>query len=230
MSSSPRALTPVGQRLAVFGPAVIALVLGACVLASLTRARAGREQVAHTHRVISTLDQLMLRFVDAETGVRGYFIAGDSTYLAPYEHAEGDVRNGLVRLRALTIDNPLAQRRLDTLESLTTVRFALLDSGVVARLTRRPDFVLGPPVSPRGKVIMNDIRRVIASMENNEQRLLEERSATEAARNQLVIVLVALSSIFAALLALVTNGRLGRFATAQAGMAHELTGKNVRLH
>jgi signal transduction histidine kinase len=227
--STPRALTPVGQRLAVFGPAAIALVLGAGVLASLTRARAGRDQVAHTHEVIATLDRVMLRFVDAETGVRGYFITGDSTYLVPYAHAEADVRNGLGRLRALTIDNPLAQRRLDTLESLTPIRFAMLDSGVAARQIKRSGLVSAPPVTPRGKAAMAEIRRIITAFGNNEQQLLEERSAMEASRTQLVIVLVVLSSVIAALLALVTNGRLSRFASAQAGMAQELTGKNATL-
>jgi signal transduction histidine kinase len=227
--SNPRALTPVGQRLAVFGPAAIALVLGAGVLASLTRARAGRDQVAHTHEVIAMLDRVMLRFVDAETGVRGFVITGDSTYLVPYAHAEADVHNGLRRLRELTTDNPLAQRRLDTLESLTPIRFAMLDSGVATRRTKPSDFASGPPVTPRGKAAMDETRRIITGMGNNEQQLLEERSAMEADRTQLVIVLVVLSSGIAALLASLTNGRLSRFAAAQAGMAQELTGKNATL-
>jgi len=213
----------------VFGPAAIALVLGAGVLATLTRARAGRDQVTHTHEVIATLDRVMLRFVDAETGVRGYFITGDSAYLGPYAHAEADVRNGLGRLRALTTDNPLAQRRLDTLESLTPLRFAMLDSGIATRSLKPSGFVSAPSATPSGKVAMGEIRRIITAMEKNEQQLLEERSATEAGRTQLVIVLVVLGSVIAALLALLTNGRLGRFAAAQAGMAQELTRKNATL-
>src|SRR5215217_7378937 len=101
-------------RVAVFGPAVIALALGAGVLIGLARARASRERVARTHDVIEALDHTLARLVDAETGVRGYMIRGDTSFLEPYVGAATEVRTGLVRLRILTADRAVQQRRLDT--------------------------------------------------------------------------------------------------------------------
>ena len=40
--------------------------------------------VAHTHAVISALDRVLTRAVDAETGERGFLITGRDDYLEPY--------------------------------------------------------------------------------------------------------------------------------------------------
>jgi signal transduction histidine kinase len=233
MKDTANALTPMTQRLAVFGPAVIALLLGGGIFVGVAAAREGRASLAHSHEVIAALDWITLRFVDAETGVRGYYITGDSTYLDRYTHVAADVRTGLATLRALTADNPRQQRRLDTLESLSSTRLAILDSGVIARRTAPRAVSLtsrvGPPVSNRGKITMDSIRRGFARMQAEEERLLRERSATEAARTRLVIGLVVVGSFVAAIMALLTNGLVGRFATAQMRMANEVGQKNAAL-
>src|SRR5436190_12809833 len=139
-------------RIAVFAPAGIALTLGTAVLVGLARARASRESVAHTHAVIETLDHTLARLVDAETGVRGYMIRGDTTFLEPYVGASADVHAGIADLRTLTADRPVQQRLLDTLEAVSAEKMALLDSGVMARRTQGLRALRqassGPPTSP----------------------------------------------------------------------------------
>src|SRR4051812_29393350 len=99
------------RRLTAFGPAAISLVLGGAVLFGLGRTRIVRDEVAHTHEVITTLDHVMLRMVDAETGVRGYRLTRDSSYLEPFAGASRDITNDEARLRELVSDNPGQQSR-----------------------------------------------------------------------------------------------------------------------
>jgi signal transduction histidine kinase/CHASE3 domain sensor protein len=224
-------------RIAVFGPAVVTLLLGGGILAGLERARESRAAVAHTHAVIETLDYLVARLVDAETGVRGFMIRGDSTFLEPYEGAAADVQAGLVRLRALTADRADEERRLDTLAALSAEKFAVLDSGVTARRTQglralEQASIIDAnrsPTSNRGKVVMDEARRLVARIKSDERRLLSDRNASESARERFVVVLVALGSIAAASLALVINARVSGFATLQAQLARDLDQKNGTL-
>ena len=56
--------------------------------------------------VISNSRQLMRYMVDMETGVRGYHLTGDKTFLEPYEAAKARISEQLALLIKLTADNP----------------------------------------------------------------------------------------------------------------------------
>ena len=221
-------LSPNAQRLLAFGPTAIALILGAAVLVGLGRANAGRQQVARTHQAIAALEHVILRMVEAETAARGY-LRGDSTSFQPYLTADSDLRAELTRLRAMTSNNPRQQRRLDTLQTIISTRLESLDSAIIPRRTVTPAQTLGAPVTRRDKAMTDSARALIATMEGEEQRLLLEQLATEVSRSRLVVVLVAVGSVFAAFLALLTNGLLQRTAATQAALAVELADKNARL-
>ena len=226
-SVSPvRELSPLEMRIAAFGPAIIALVLGASVLGAVIAAHDTRERVAHSHQVIQALDHTMLRLVDAETGVRGYVITFDSSYLTPFAQARTDVQAGVSRLRTLSVDSPDQQRRLDTLQRLATIKLRMLDSGIHVRQTKGLAVMLAPPVSPRGKATMDSIRATVADMRADEATMLQARTVAEDARTRFVIMLVIAGSLAAACLALLVNGLLSRFATTRASMARELEQAN----
>jgi signal transduction histidine kinase len=224
----PRQLTLVQQRLAVFGPAVIALALAIAVFWGFARAHQSGERVEHSHEVLGELDHTLLRLVDAETGARGFRLTFDTTYLSPYLNAGGDVRSGVVRLRELTADRAVQQRRLDTLGSLAIARLALLDSAVrTPRLAAPAAAARQAPISIRGRLMMDSIRKLIGEMRDEETRLLSQRTAAEDSRTQLVIGLAVIGSLVAAGLALWTNWLLNGVATKEASLARELEIKNA---
>src|ERR1700681_4692889 len=106
----------VGKKLAAsFGLA--ALVLIAIAVVSYRNASHLIDNdawVAHTHQVRTELADLLSQLKDAETGQRGYLIAGADIYLAPYQSALGAIKGTLDDVRKLTADNPNQQRRLAT--------------------------------------------------------------------------------------------------------------------
>src|SRR5262249_11459545 len=98
---------------ASFGVTLAVLVLGALLgVVNLRRLSADQQLVIHTHEVIGQLDTVMMALVDAETGQRGYLLAGDERYLEPYDAALKRVQATLLHLRALVIDNPPQLARL----------------------------------------------------------------------------------------------------------------------
>src|SRR5689334_15493749 len=87
----PYRLNPLGRRITVLGPAIIALVFGGVVLAAVMSARSSVRARGHQRAIIEALDRTLLRITDAETGVRGFVITADTTYLDPYLRARHDV-------------------------------------------------------------------------------------------------------------------------------------------
>src|SRR5205085_460305 len=99
-----------------FGIAVAIIVaVGAAALRSTEATVSSARWVAQTLQVRAELEAGFADLIEAETGVRGYVITGDTTYLAPYHSARTTLHSRLAGLRDLTADNPAQQRRLDAL-------------------------------------------------------------------------------------------------------------------
>src|SRR5439155_1434528 len=79
--------------------------------------------VAHTHEVVAQLEAVLSTLKDAETGQRGYLLTGDERYLDPYEKGVANVRDRLMKVKALTADNLVQSRHVEALEKLTDDKF-----------------------------------------------------------------------------------------------------------
>src|ERR1700722_19370018 len=93
-------------------------------LVALGRAHAW---VTHTDEVRVVLADLQSTLVDAESGIRGYAVGGEPTFLEAYDRARSTWEAQYERLTALTRDNPAQQERLGHLGGLLRERFALLE-------------------------------------------------------------------------------------------------------
>ena len=173
--------------------------------------------VEHTYRVIDVNDQLLLRIVDAETGMRGFIITGDTAYLQPYTGAADDVRARLVLLRELTADNPAQQARLDSMTALVGRRFAQLEERVAMRRSLGFDSALVALMRTRsGKAVMDSLRAVAARIEDEERTLLDARSRDLQRGENTLLWIVGAGTLLAAALAAWVNTLLSRYAASQA--------------
>ena len=73
---------------------------------------------SHTYDVLNENTVLIGSMIDRETGLRGYLLAGDRKFLAPYEGGAQAFAAAAQRLRGLTADNPAQLARLDRIEAL----------------------------------------------------------------------------------------------------------------
>jgi methyl-accepting chemotaxis protein len=135
--------------------------------------------VAHTHQVLEKLEELLSVMKDAETGQRGFIITGEKRYLEPYLTALGQIDGGLKTVRELTKDNSNQQKRLDRLESLIAGK--LEEMKAILDLRQEPikgfEAAKQRVLTDQGKKLMDDIRKVAAEMEEEENDLLKKRSA-----------------------------------------------------
>ncbi len=109
--------------LAISVPTLLLVLVEFLNWRSVHEFRSSLEWVTHTRLVLMDLESFLSCMNDAETGQRGYLLAHQDSYLAPYTAALARYPDKLRDLRRLTSDNPVQQRNLDLLEPLVKSRF-----------------------------------------------------------------------------------------------------------
>jgi PAS domain S-box-containing protein len=133
--------------------------------------------VAHTRQVLLELEQTESLLLDAETGQRGYLLTGESKYLQPYSGAVTQIDGHIHTLAHLTSDNPVEQANVAQLSALAHQKLNELNETVTLARTGNVAQARAVVLSDRGLLIMDNIRRVIAAMRAEENRLDAVRSA-----------------------------------------------------
>ena len=129
--------------------------------------------VDHTHEVIGKLNELTTLQSDMESGARGFVIAGDETFLAPYQVARPQLDAQIDDLIQQTIDNPIQTDRLRRIRSIQQgwEEYAqrLID------LKRRNGDAASLVKSAVGKQLSDRVRSEVMAARGAEQVLLKER-------------------------------------------------------
>jgi PAS domain S-box-containing protein len=170
----------------------VGLILTLGVVAYTCRAALGydrlNDQVQRTHEIKEELSAVLRLVVDAETGQRGYLITDDPVYLEPYQEATSQIEGQLARLESLTKNSATQKQRIFELRRLVQEELDVLQQTIQLDKEGK-DLEAGQIVlSGVGRQRMDELRRVIADMEKEEDRLLAVRS-TLARRGQWATVL-----------------------------------------
>jgi methyl-accepting chemotaxis protein len=182
----------VGMKIAAgFALALAILVaIGAVSYQSTAKLTETAKWVAHTYQVLEKLEGVLSGMMDAETGQRGYILTGEERYLEPYRDAQASVDQKIKSLRELTKDNVDQQRRLDILEPLIDGKegkFADLQESIDLRKDKIKGFdaALQMVRTDKGKTVMDEIRKTLEAMADEENSLLIKRSeeAQASAKN-----------------------------------------------
>ena len=168
----------VGRRLiAGFGLAGLTLVVIAFVsYQNITTLIENDDWVEHSNRVRIELAILLSDVKDAETGQRGYLLTGVDSYLQPYEAAVQEIGGTFADVVKLTADNPRQQRRLASLSPLIDSKLAELKQTIELRRNQNLDAALKIVLNNSGKILMDQIRALIAEADREEVDLLKQRA------------------------------------------------------
>ncbi len=214
----------------VFGVLVAILALsGGLAWERSVAMRSAREWSEHTHEVLDELKDLQIAIRDAETGQRGYLLAGDDLYLSPYTGALRRVGFIEGELQRLTADNPVEQGRLRTLSPIVQAKLEELAQTVQLRRTVGLEAALTVLRTDVGRNLQGRIDLILAAMVADEEGLLSQRLAARDERGASVRwLLFATAAVAAAALLLATrmlNGAWSgaiRMETAQRTLAARL--------
>ena len=142
---------------------------------------------SHTRKTLEHLDDVISILKDAETGQRGYIITGEDAYLEPYQFAISNVDKTIQTLRELISDNPEQLYRLDMLKPLVVEKLAELKETIDLRKDKGFDVAVKVIRTNKGKKVMDDARKLIDEMEDEEKGVLERHNKEVKASSDLTI-------------------------------------------
>jgi len=157
--------------------ALLTLVVGVWGYRTTAALRSAAEWVAHTRQVQSDLSDLLSAMHEVEAGQRGFVITGNPHFLEHRGAASEAVATWLADLRSLTADNPQQQAWVADLEDLTARKMAFSEH--VLELRNQEGFAAAAALinTEEGRALMDRIQTLIDTMQDEENRLLEVRSA-----------------------------------------------------
>ncbi|RZK80327.1 MAG: hypothetical protein EOO92_07855 [Pedobacter sp.] len=157
-----------------FGFSLVILILSSGLsYFSILQLLDSQQMVDHTTRVESSMEKLISRMKDAETGQRGFLLTNEDAFLEPYNGAKTDVMELLSETQLLTRDNDSQQNDFPKLEKYIGAKFDLIALSIKEKRRGIP-----PTASALldGKSTMDSVRAVVATMVNREHVLMVERN------------------------------------------------------
>ncbi len=171
-------------------PLVLVVVLGVITTKSVNSLLNSSHWVEHTHSVIGSAEHILASAVDMETGARGFLLAGEEQFLAPYTSGLKTFNETLGSLKQTVSDNPaqvellgeidatVSEWRVNTVEPAITLRRAIGNAKTM-------DDMAVEIGKAKGKQYFDRFRNQIATFIGREQKLLDQRKAkAEASKSQ----------------------------------------------
>ncbi|GAB2687437.1 response regulator [Mucilaginibacter koreensis] len=176
---------------------VLVFIVGIFSYRSISQLQDDQKWVDHSQQVIKASHNVLQYLIDAETGMRGYAATGKPAFLDPYNAAIPRITQNLTTLETLTQDNPVQQRYIDSLETLTNTQLVLLKTNIDTYNANGLAYMVQRNMLLNGKAQMDRIRRNIDLINQHESDLLKERKAhTEDASTYTIATIVIGSLIF----------------------------------
>ncbi len=174
-------------------PLVIGVVTALVFVGLIAYLLSALRSVEHSERVIGNANEVMKLSVDLETGMRGYLLTGDETFLAPYKSGKAKIAVEMTTLLDLVSDSPIQTDRLRRIRALQN-QWMEYAEGVIAQRRNNQDF-LARVRQGEGKLEFDEIRREFLAFLSMEQRLRQERADTAEGRTILAVVVFLILSL-----------------------------------
>ncbi|MCX7291339.1 MAG: CHASE3 domain-containing protein, partial [Janthinobacterium sp.] len=174
-------------------PLVIGVVTALVFVGLIAYLLSALRSVEHSERVIGNANEVMKLSVDLETGMRGYLLTGDETFLAPYKSGKAKIAVEMNTLLELISDSPIQVDRLRRIRALQGQWMEYAEA-VIAQRRSNQEF-LARVRQGEGKLEFDEIRREFLTFLSMEQRLRQERADTAESRTMLAVVVFLVLSL-----------------------------------
>ncbi len=184
-----------------FGFALLLLCgVGNASYLSIQELKKDKQSIIHTYEVMKTLDEVNIGLSVTESARRGFIITNKDMYLNTYEAEKSQIYKALKKAYFLTKDNPNKQLSLNLLEHLVTQRLIGLEKSIKQFKKNQKDMVFQITVTDSNREIRQQVKRIIDAMQNEEKKLLEQRTVKTNKSVSQVIVFVSLGTILGILI------------------------------
>jgi len=176
-------------------PVALLAMLAVLLAVEILNLTSALRWVDHAQEVISNSRQLMRYMIEMETGLRGYYLTGDRSFLDPFVASRPGVFQELDLLQRLTADEPEAQQRLTDVRQLDLKWIDYAD-----RLLQQPAGHLSTQDYAAGRDLMEQIRARQLALLNAEEALRDAHFRRATTVNRFVIATAAALCVVVAVL------------------------------
>ena len=128
--------------------------------------------IEHTDEVLYQSERIISAAKDIETGTREYLLSGKEKFLEPFAQGARNVPLLIEQIKEMTKDNSKQQIRIDSLSILVNIKIILSTRLIQLRKINKLSSEQQLSQITEGKNIMDEIRRTINAIQNEENRLL----------------------------------------------------------
>ena len=181
---------------------VLALLIGIGSVSYVWARRYSERQswVAHTYEVMSELNAMSAGLSSASAARRGYVMSGDRSMIANLDDDIRATAEHFDKLRRLAKDNSSQQQRFARLGPLLDARAAALRQSIELEDWNRGATAEQAEITSRNRALDREIEPVLASIGDEEERLLRERTASSTQSQRRFTVVLVMTYLLAALI------------------------------
>ena len=210
-----------------FSASLIILILSAVAsYVSINNLLKSAALVNHTNEVIREMRSISTALLNAETGQRGYLLTSEDEFLAPYLNARERAMKSYGAVKALTSDNAAQQQDLEKLYTQINGRFKYLDSAIELK---KQGQAVNAQHFREGRKIMENVRDLIALMEERENQLLSTRYESMSQFVNLTPPLIIAGSLIALLITVLFYTRVRADFEERVKLQHALEEKDQEI-
>jgi methyl-accepting chemotaxis protein len=183
----------IGRKIVATFAVAIAILAGIGVATFVSTEQLLRLMVERekSYQVELETQRLLSNVKDAETGQRGFVITGSDSYLEPYRLGTVEAKATIETLRRLADEDPARRGNLNALEALVDAKFRELQSTIDLRQKEGFDAAAALIKTDEGKKAMDEIRKIVKDMHNEEDRrisglMVEVDASTARTRGTIV--------------------------------------------
>jgi len=147
---------------------------------SISRVIKEKQKVDETLQSLRALEDVMDDMQDIETGQQGYIISGDKEFLTPYYTAVRKLAGDTLELKALFPIYPNRESSFRQLLKLVRGKTQISNTSIKAIDNQSQDSAFNLILSGSGRNVMDSIRSIITSFENEDRVVLQESISQRA--------------------------------------------------
>ncbi|OKH35879.1 hypothetical protein NIES2119_19265 [[Phormidium ambiguum] IAM M-71] len=148
-----------------------------------------QKQVEKSYEALQKIRDVLTTLRDAERARRGYIITGKESYLGTYNNAIQKIDEKFYLVLSFTAHNIRHQEKLKQIKPLIDKRVALIKQSVALYKQNKNDLFTQIKLTDKGLFLHDEIWKIIAQMEAEEQYILHQKAVESKANlNQLNLI------------------------------------------
>lgn len=198
---------------AIFLPILLSMIICFLFVLQFNKVIEENNSVRSSDKVLSLTTETLKNIIDSETGLRGYLLTGDNTFLDPWNKSVTKISPMLLELTALVKNRPQENYELDIISKLF---LEWQEKGLFdVENRKKQNLKIEEYTIVSRKALMDQIRQRLDSMIKREQSIRDIKwiESEKIARNSLINIII-LGIILGAILAFLSYSQLKQLSNS----------------